>query len=477
MFRASTSGTPTSDAPSVPSVTSSVSLGATAPDRSAWHSRLDRCLSFDAAAAGHGELDAIAADLNALAGLVSSLRSACAGRRHDLAAEPSEPGGWSPSGDPEGDHGHRHRTTRRRSAQDLARDQTLRLFPRLRTSLLAGHLSVEHVDALTGLLRDLDDSQRRTVVDRTDEICSLAVDLLPDRFRIRVRELLHRWVVDDGLRRLQRQRTNTRLSAWVDQESGMVRVSGQFDPERGLPLLNRLQRAVDLLHVDRPSADCPDDPKLRHDHLRALALLQLVGSGDVSLSVDGSEPGALDASRVDMVVVVDLDTLVDGLHGHSTLDCGHGVQLPIDTLRRMACCAGIIPAVLNSDGVVLDLGRTVRLANRQQRRALRAMYPTCAIDGCERPFEVTKIHHVDWWEHGGSTDLGRMLPLCPIHHRCVHELGWRLDLDPVTRELTVTTADGVTTTTSPPRRRPPGRRRSRGRPPAEPPDPQDPRPG
>ena len=100
---------------------------------------------------------------------------------------------------------------------------------------------------------------------------------------------------------------------------------------------------------------------------------------------------------------------------------------------------------------MLDLGRSCRLAGRAQRRALRGIYATCAIPGCAVRYDSCKLHHVIWWEDGGSTDLVNLLPLCERHHHCVHEQGWIVTLGPH-RELTVTTPDGQVMTTGPPQR-------------------------
>ena len=103
-----------------------------------------------------------------------------------------------------------------------------------------------------------------------------------------------------------------------------------------------------------------------------------------------------------------------------------------------------------TDGVVLhapgqlDLGRSTRLANRAQRRTLRALYPTCAIPGCTTRYDLCKLHHIHWWEHGGPTDLHNLLPLCVTHHHAVHDRHWQLNLTP-NRQLTITYPDGATT--------------------------------
>ena len=127
-----------------------------------------------------------------------------------------------------------------------------------------------------------------------------------------------------------------------------------------------------------------------------------------------------------------------GLHDSTVCRTSYGADSPIETARRLACDAEIIPAVLDGRSVPLDVGRAKRLATAGQRRALEAMYQTCAIDGCDRPFHHCSIHHLKYWENGGSTDLSNMVPLCSRHHHAAHEGGWQLHLEPQTRILTVT---------------------------------------
>jgi hypothetical protein len=124
----------------------------------------------------------------------------------------------------------------------------------------------------------------------------------------------------------------------------------------------------------------------------------------------------------------------------------------------MVCNGTIVPIIIDTNGVVLNAGREQRLANRHQRRALRAMYATCAFHGCDVVFNRCEIHHLDPWELGGPTDLDRLLPLCSRHHHVIHEPGWELHLAP-DRTLT-TTWMGEVYATAPVRR-------ERARPPVE----------
>ena len=155
------------------------------------------------------------------------------------------------------------------------------------------------------------------------------------------------------------------------------------------------------------------------------------------------------AGSIDLSVLIDATTLLEGVHQHSVIDCGLGIELPVETLRRMACCAEITPIIVGADGVHLELGRTTRLANRAQRRALRAMYRGCAIPGCCVGWDYVVIHHLHWYRNGGPTDISNLLPLCSKHHHLAHEGRWQLTLDPA-RNLTILRPDGTRMTTGPP---------------------------
>ena len=131
----------------------------------------------------------------------------------------------------------------------------------------------------------------------------------------------------------------------------------------------------------------------------------------------------------EICVHIDYDTMLNGLHELSVCETADGIPLPPETVRRLACEAAIVPIVLNGAGEVLNCGREHRVANRAQRRALRAMYRTCGYPGCDVTFDRCDIHHVIEWLRYGSTDLDNLLPLCSRHHHLVHEGRWRLTLD------------------------------------------------
>ena len=216
----------------------------------------------------------------------------------------------------------------------------------------------------------------------------------------------------------------------------MFRGDFACDSLNAVKIDKRIQDEVDRLFAERVPDDCPDDPIEKQKYLAGLAVISL-------LLGNGGGTG-----KPELVVVVD-STQVDA-DGKPTVDWGLPVDLSDDVLREVAGRAKL-HVVAVWPPADLDLGRRQRLASAAQRRVLRALYPRCAIPGCEVRFSRLRMHHVWWWEHGGPTDLDNLLPICSRHHTAVHERGWQLKLLPE-RTLEITFPDGETMTTGPPRR-------------------------
>jgi hypothetical protein len=122
-----------------------------------------------------------------------------------------------------------------------------------------------------------------------------------------------------------------------------------------------------------------------------------------------------------VVVTLDLEALLGGLRAAG---CDTGEEITAGDARRLACSAGLVPAVLDGASVPLDLGRTRRLFSNGQRVALGMRHSSCVAEGCERPFAWCELHHRDPWHLGGRTDLAKADPLCSFHHHRLHDPGY-----------------------------------------------------
>ena len=89
--------------------------------------------------------------------------------------------------------------------------------------------------------------------------------------------------------------------------------------------------------------------------------------------------------------------------------------------RRLACTAHLVPAVLGTDSQVLDLGRSSRLFNAAQRKALLIRDGECRAEGCDIPGTWCEAHHWIPWSHGGRTDVEHGVLLCLHHHHRAHD--------------------------------------------------------
>jgi len=94
-------------------------------------------------------------------------------------------------------------------------------------------------------------------------------------------------------------------------------------------------------------------------------------------------------SATKVIVTTRLSDLVAGT-GVATL--GDGTRIGIGQARRLACNAGIIPAVLGGDSEVLDLGRESRLYDGKQRQALAVGHPVCRAEHCTVPATWCEAH-------------------------------------------------------------------------------------
>ncbi|SDS80336.1 HNH endonuclease signature motif containing protein [Actinopolymorpha singaporensis] len=104
-----------------------------------------------------------------------------------------------------------------------------------------------------------------------------------------------------------------------------------------------------------------------------------------------------------------------------------GKPISAATVRRLACEADLIPAVLGGDGQVLDLGRSDRFFKEPQRRALAIRDGHhCNFPGCQIPEPRCITHHINPWDHGGPTDLANGVLLCRHHHTTIHHKGWQV---------------------------------------------------
>ena len=398
------------------------------------------------------DTSALPADLTTALSRAAELRAFIAAGEADLARRLADASSF-----PEAALAESTRDTLSTASKTIERSRTLADTPALAEALDDAVVTPAHVDAVTRTAKLLDADQRQRLFEKVESLVDVAAQATVEQFTRRLRTEANRITSDDGMDRLERQRRATALSTWVDGE-GLWNVRGRFDPVSGVALNAALDNAVERLFAEAIPDTCPTDPVEKQKHLRALAFSRLLlgtagtarrGRPEFVAAIDiAAGPGSQSESGSN-------ETAGEAVGGPS-IDWPIPVEVPGRVLVELLGAADV-SAVIVRNGVVLhapgqtDLGRNTRLASRDQRRALRAMYRTCAIPGCAVSYDRCKLHHIIWWRHGGRTDLDNLIPVCSHHHHQIHDAGWEVKLD-LERRLTLTFPDGTVRNTGPPRR-------------------------
>ncbi|MDX5399221.1 MAG: HNH endonuclease, partial [Actinomycetes bacterium] len=234
--------------------------------------------------------------------------------------------------------------------------------------------------------------------------------------------------------------------------TGMFHLKGVLDPVTGAPIKTavdayvtaRLRETRGHNHPDRAGSagtsptggaagtgargagDVPGVPD--SVETRTIPQLQADALADFARHVVACDTTVPVVPAVTMVVRMDLADLQrgEGGAGYATID---GVDQPISVgaARRLACDAGLIPAVFGGASVPLDLGRRSRTFTRAQVLALWERDGGCAFCG---QTTFVEAHHIAWWDRDrGTTDLSNAVLLCSRCHHLIHRDGWTITVD------------------------------------------------
>lgn len=197
------------------------------------------------------------------------------------------------------------------------------------------------------------------------------------------------------------------LRRWVDAR-GAFRLEASLTVEDGAAIWARLGPRADELRTAARLAGRPEPEQ-------AFAADALVRA------LCGSE-----AQRATIVVHVDHAALSRGYTEPGELSALEGLgPVPISTVTRLASRS--VVELLSTDGA--DVMRVVRVGRTipwQFERALKVLYPRCAVRGCGEA-EHLEIHHIIDITAGGETKLENLVRLCRYHHGRRTFDGWVLE--------------------------------------------------
>ncbi|MCB2412153.1 HNH endonuclease [Demequina sp. TTPB684] len=287
-------------------------------------------------------------------------------------------------------------------------------YPAIAEASVSGSLSRDAAAIITSGLASIADrvpSEQLHVLEK--QLVAKAVDLRVKDVRRLVGHAVARADLPGHIGR-EKRNYDERYLTWTEDHTGMVTLSGRMDVVTAAPIRTVIEQIVTQQFRRRRDQDPTDKDQRTAGQMRADALR------DLARHALGCKETTSSGIRTTLVVRMNLADFNSG-EGLGSID---GIARPVSVgeLRRLAGEAGIIPQVLGGPGEVLDQGREVRMFTRAQRLALLERDGGCAK--CHAPPEHCEAHHIDWWEHGGRSDLNNGVMLCTRCHHDIHRQGW-----------------------------------------------------
>jgi hypothetical protein len=299
---------------------------------------------------------------------------------------------------------------RQYSARELVRvAHALQELPALSGLLSSGGLDWDKVSALTRFVT------AETDCEWTDRACSWSAFELEREARRcqRVTEEQDEADFESGS-----------LRCWWARRDRMLMINGMLPAAEGATVLAALRRRAEQQ---------PKDPETGglapYERRMATALAELAGACI-----------ARDTDPDRATVVVHVSELGLAGDGPGLAELESGVQLRLEAIRRLVCDGRVEFSIDDRFGRSVGIVRASRQIPAWLERQVLLRYPHCEFPGCERT-SLLHCHHAIPWLDGGPTNLWNLVPLCAVHHRFLHEKGWRVV--PVEGGFRFVTPDGT----------------------------------
>jgi Domain of unknown function (DUF222) len=367
-----------------------------------WHDQLRRDVD-------PWTVDELAAGLRQLSGLRAAL-DACEAR---LLARFDTVQGWKATGaaDAAGWLRDQTGTSAREAAGRVRTASGLADLPEVADALADGMITHAHAAALARAA-----ARTPEVAEHQGELLRRAVGQSADAFDKTVHSWERRVAADGGASQAERQHARRSVTSKT-VDDGMTLLQARLDPIAAATVTTALDRiAEELWRADTSG----DGARVLDLHVRrADALVEM------AKRAMAADPNSAKRPEPSVVVLIDHLTLAGQIATAGVCELIDGAPIAPDTVRRVACTAGILPVVLDGKSRPLDLGTSQRYASAAQRLALTVRDRGCVFPGCDRPHTICDAHHL--LEHPvGPTNLENLALVCEAHHHLVHEGGWRL---------------------------------------------------
>ena len=241
------------------------------------------------------------------------------------------------------------------------------------------------------------------------DLLALGVQQTCDVFKNTVAEWETKRLAAQGLNPTEQQRKR-RSAKIFNGDNDMVVLHAELDQLSG----EKVKTAIDAMTTRMFKQDYRVGNERSFEQRNADALVHLITAHtEPSTGNETTEP---QPQQTTIILTADYDTIVGQLKTANLID---GTPISIDEIRRLACEANILPAIFNNQAQSLYLGRSRRTHTKTQLLALYKRDKQCTSCGIRAT--NCEVHHIQPWEHGGTTNIENLTLLCPTCHRQTHK--------------------------------------------------------
>ena len=241
------------------------------------------------------------------------------------------------------------------------------------------------------------------------DLLALGVQQTCDVFKNTVAEWETKRLAAQGLNPIEQQRKR-RSAKIFNGDNDMVVLHAELDQLSG----EKVKTAIDAMTTRMFKQDYRVGNDRSFEQRNADALVHLITAHtEPSTGNETTEP---QPQQTTIILTADYDTIVGQLKTANLID---GTPISINTIRRLACEANILPAIFNNKAQPLYLGRSRRTHTKTQLLALYKRDKQCTKCGIRAT--NCEVHHIQPWEHGGTTNIDNLTLLCPTCHHQTHK--------------------------------------------------------
>ena len=293
-----------------------------------------------------------------------------------------------------------------RQAKKTASTATaLQRMPRTAEALARGEIGSEHVQSAAA-------AADQTSPEAADALASTAADLPADLFARRARTWTNQQLRNEQKEARRQRQLAAREANWWTTDDGMTHIHAVLDGEAGRRVVKALDRQVDQLWRDDGGRDGSPDEHRSPTQRRLDALVDLVAPV-AEAEADTSPLKARGRPHPKHMVIIHLDARTGGA------EFTDGEPVPRSLLLELGPAAEVVGIVYGGDGQPLYLGRSRRLASREQWIALIDRDRGCVQCGSDP--SRCEAHHDDEFGGEGQTDIDNLELLCHQDHTLTHQ--------------------------------------------------------